>query len=135
MWLFEFFRKLKELLLARPRIFRIDGGEIAIRNLSSERGDQIVEYLKKIDLVKPSNTAELIELSESVKVEENLHIDTCEEKTLGLCKNSSGHWLLVGVKYNPDNKKAYVDEVKNYGKDKNVAVSDFKITLFKLGII
>jgi hypothetical protein len=116
--------------MARPTTIKMGEGEVVLRNLPKEE----VERIKA--LLNPSieNSPEVQNAIEQVveKMDEINYNLPLDETALGFRQNNSGSYELVSVKYNVDSKQATVESVKNLGKDKQVALYDFKI---KIGIL
>jgi hypothetical protein len=140
------YKLIRGKTMARPRVLRIDGGEIILKNLPKERGDEIIALI--------TGTKNETEVDETNSEEANLlsggeeYVETKEENlksvkvvdrnsllhtALGLNKNNSGIWELVSVKYNTETKEAEVESVKPYRQgEKQVAVGDLKVKIAKL---
>lgn len=118
--------------MARPRILRIEGGEIILKNLPKERGDEIISLISG-GQGESSTKEETLEEEPTPIVTPKLNKGELKHTALGLHKNSSGSWELVSVKYNSETREAEVESVKEYrAGDRQIAIGDLKVKVAKL---
>lgn len=131
--------------MARPRVVKVFGGEVVIKNLPKDKQDQIAEYVEAlVSNTKEVPTIHIEDESVDLKLSDydaNIFVDALNndltvnqpltELALGLHKDSSGIYSIVDVKYNINTKQALVESVTSVGKYKDVATSDFKVKVAK----
>lgn len=119
--------KVKGVLVARPRVIKLDDGEIKLIGFSKEKADDLVNLLSGVS----STDRGPIETKETVEpvVDEEL-TETAFSVRLGENKK----WQLVTIKYNGSTKDAVVESLKDT-EAKSVALGEMKMELFKNGTI
>jgi hypothetical protein len=130
--------------MARPKTVKLFGGEVILKNLPKDKQDLIVLYLDTLAAIPdnqpvPSSVNQFVETLDTpqIVVLEDGDITKLNDMTdynlpmsddaLGLHKDSNGIYHLVNVKYNIITKQATVESVKEIGKHKDVANSEFRV--------
>jgi len=62
-------------------------------------------------------------------------VSNMTEVALGFRQNDKGEFELTKVEYSTENNEAQVVSVRNLGKDRLSAQSEFKLALFKEGLV
>jgi len=111
---------------ARPRVLKLDDGEVVLRNLSKEKSDELIKLLTS------ETKAEAEPLTQEEQAEEN----ELKHEALGIrCTNTDkGDWEVVTVKYNAETKEAKVTNITKV-TGKAVAVSEFKMECYRKGFV
>ncbi len=116
--------------MARPKVIKVFGGEVILKNLPKDKQDAIAKMVQTFEIESPPAEVESVVEAEvpapvaKVAVEVN---DLMKDLALGLMKDSSGTYKLVDVLYNVETKQAVVDSVREVGRHKEVAVSEFRV--------
>lgn len=117
--------------MARPRIIKFPEGEVIFKNLPKEKQDQLFDLVMANKEAQPQSIPIQPVVEQQTQTQVTLNSDLPLQKSFGLFKDSSGNWNLVEVRYDLDSREAEVAEVKNFGKDKNIAVGEFKFKVAK----
>lgn len=123
----QFIVYLKGKFVGRPRILKIGkGGSIHFRGLDPLFIDRVIE-----DIEKGRTGIERPPVEEPALPDELIDNDL-PGIAIAISKNSAGQFELVEVQYNSESKKARVAKVTNYANQKDVALSDLRMKMFKL---
>lgn len=120
-------RSIKERLgiyTARPRSIKIGEGEVLLKNFTKEQANELENLITGTSVVGGEVT-----VGES---KEEPDTSSFDKSALSMVKNEQGEWLLVELNYNLNNKMGMVIDVKNYSKEKEIALGDFRIKAVKL---
>lgn len=131
--------------MARPKVVKAFGGEVVIRNLPKDKQDLIAEYIEALEKLPEQSTVlsmdgpTVLSSEETIKAVEEAVAEARQELNdlivnkpldslaLGIHKDNSGSYRLVDVKYNIETKQAFVDSVKEIGKQREIAHSEFRV--------
>lgn len=113
--------------MARPRVFKLDNGEVSIQGFSTETANKLEEHISQFGKTSAPVAA---------GTEAPVVISDLMETSLGFGFNKqTKKWELTIVKFNPVTKQARVMEVKDMGDFKQQAVNKFKIELVERGFV
>lgn len=117
--------------MARPRTIKMGDGEIILKNLPKEEAERITALLTQKEIQKQAQEViqemieeDSIDLSTPDQLPVNLPLDRV---SLGIFQDKQGNWNIATVAFNEESKQAIVQSVKNYNKEKAIAMGDFKV--------
>lgn len=123
----RFISFLKGKFVGRPRILRLgNGGSIHFKGLDPLFVDRVI-----YDIERGRTGVERPKVPEPALPDELID-NQLPHIAVAISKNKDGQFELVEVQYNSETKKARVAKVSNFGNQKDVALSDLRMKVFKL---
>ena len=111
--------------MARPKVIKLEQGEVVLRNLPKEKQDEIAAMLLGEKALE----------EETAEAPAPVDVSNMNSKTLGLTKATDGRWKLVNISYNHETMEAAVTSVVDAGDNKAIALGMFKVKMVEEKIV